>query len=188
MRFSLAATDADQTFVFFSILQIIPIMSEIIDTPLFSTVLRPHRSLSLSGFRLVMVLVAGASAVAAIPFIVMGFWPVAGFYGLDVALLYFAFRVNFKLQNQSEEIIISPFDLALRKVSENGKAQEWHFNPVWTRLVTEDHPEFGVMKLALASRNELVPLGQFLPPEDRSRLIRSVSAALSEAKRGPIHS
>ena len=163
-------------------------MSEIVDTPLFSTVLRPHRSLSLSGFRLVMALVACASAVAAIPFVVMGFWPVAGFYGLDVALLFFAFRANFKVQNQSEEIIISPFDLLLRKTSETGDAREWHFNPLWTRLVTEDHPEFGVMKLALASRNETVPLGQFLPPEDRGRLIRAVSAALSEAKRGPVFS
>lgn len=156
------------------------------DTPLFSTVLRPHRSLSLSGFRLVMALVACASAVAAIPFIVLGFWPVAGFYGLDVALLYFAFRANFKVQNQSEELIIRPFDLLLRKVSENGDQQEWHFNPVWTRLVSESHPEFGVMKLALASRNETVPLGQFLPPEDRGRLIRAVSAALNEARRGPV--
>ena len=118
----------------------------------------------------------------------MGFWPVAGFYGLDVALLFFAFRANYRVQRQSEEIIICPFDLLLRKTSETGDAREWHFNPVWTRLVTEDHPEFGVMKLALASRNEMVPLGQFLPPEDRSRLIRSVSAALSEARRGPIHS
>lgn len=163
-------------------------MSDMIDPPLFATVLRPHRSLSLSGFRLVMALVACASAVAAIPFIVMGFWPVAGFYGIDVALLYFAFRANFKVQLQSEEIIISPFDLLLRKTSETGEAREWHFNPVWTRLVTEDHPEFGVMKLALASRNETVPLGQFLPPEDRGRLIRAISGALSEAKRGPVFS
>ena len=163
-------------------------MSETFDPPLFSTILRPHRSLSLSGFKLVMVLVALASAIASIPFVVMGFWPVAGFYGLDVALLYFAFRANFKLQKQTEEIIISPFDLVLRKTSENGQAKEWHFNPVWTRLVSEEHEEFGVMKLALASRNETVPLGQFLAPEDRGRLIRAVSAALIEAKRGPRHS
>ena len=158
------------------------------NTPLFTAVLRPHRSLSLSGYRLVMALVACASAFASIPFIVMGFWPVAGFYGLDVALLFFAFRANFEMQKQSEEIIISPFDLVLRKISEKGEEQEWHFNPLWTRLVTEDHPEFGVMKLALASRNQTVPLGQFLPPEDRGRLIRSVAAALSEARRGPIFS
>lgn len=163
-------------------------MTGMTDAPLFSTVLRPHRSLSLSGFRLVMVLVACASAIASIPFIVLGFWPVAGFYGLDVALLFFAFRSNYRLQRQSEEIIISPFDLFLRKISESGEAREWHFNPVWTRLVSESHPEFGVMKLALASRNETVPLGQFLPPEDRGRLIRAMSAALSEAKRGPVHS
>ena len=165
-----------------------PVVAELIDTPLFSAVLRPHRSLSLSGMKLVMALVAVASAIASIPFLILGFWPVAGFYGIDFALLYFALRSNFNEQKRSEEITISPLDLFLRKTSESGVSQEWHFNPVWTRLETETHPEFGVMKLALASRNETVSLGQFLPPEDRGHLIRAVSAALSEAKRGPVHS
>lgn len=138
--------------------------------------------------KLVMVLVAAASAIASIPFLVLGFWPVAGFYGIDFALLYFALRSNFNEQKRSEEIIISPLDLVLRKTSETGQSQEWHFNPVWTRLEAETHPEFGVVKLALASRNETVSLGQFLPPEDRSRLIREMSVALSAAKRGLVQS
>jgi len=62
--------------------------------PVFSAVLHPHRSLSLRGARLVVVLVALASAVASIPFVVLGFWPVAGFYGIDVLILWLALRAS----------------------------------------------------------------------------------------------
>ena len=64
--------------------------------PLFSAVLRPHRSLSPKRISTMIGLVALAGFFAAIPFIVMGFWPVAGFYGLDIALLYWAFRHNMR--------------------------------------------------------------------------------------------
>jgi uncharacterized membrane protein len=163
-------------------------MLDVADTPLYQTVLRPHRSLKIGGFKLVMALVAGASAFASIPFIVLGFWPVAGFYGLDVLLLYFAFRSNFKAARGFEELVISPFEVLLRKVSASGEAREWRFNPVWTRLLTDEHDEFGIMRLAFVSRGHQVALGHFLGPDEKATLLRNVSRALNEAKRGPIFS
>ena len=158
------------------------------DAPLFSTVLRPHRSLQLRGFRLVMALVAGASIIASIPFIVLGFWPVAGFYGLDVALLYFAFRANFNAARHFEELSVSPFELLLRKVTDKGVAREWRLNPLWTRLEMEEHEEFGVLRLALVSRGQTIAIGHFLPPDEKSQLHRALALALGAARRGPVYS
>ena len=163
-------------------------MMDATDTPLFQTVLRPHRSLKLGGFRLVMALVAGASAFASVPFILLGFWPVAGFYGLDVLLLYFAFRASFRAARDYEEVIIGSFEVLLRKISHTGEAREWRFNPVWTRLVMDEHEEFGITRLALVSRGHQVAVGHFLGPDDKAELVRSLSRALGEAKRGPIYS
>jgi len=161
---------------------------DVIDGPLFQTVLRPHRSLKIGGFRLVIALVACASAIASLPFVLLGFWPVAGFYGLDVLLLFFAFRANFEAARHFEELSVSPFELLLRKVSPKGEALEWRFNPVWTRLVAEEHEEFGVTRLALVSRGQSVAVGHFLGPEDKASLVRALSRALGEAKRGPYYS
>ncbi len=161
---------------------------DVIDGPLFQTVLRPHRSLKIGGFRLVIALVACASAIASLPFVLLGFWPVAGFYGLDVLLLFFAFRANFEAARHFEELSVSPFELLLRKVSPKGEALEWRFNPVWTRLVAEEHEEFGVTRLALVSRGQSVAVGHFLGPEDKASLVRALSRALGEAKRGPSYS
>jgi uncharacterized membrane protein len=163
-------------------------MTDAIDTPLFQTILRPHRSLQLGGFRLVMALVAGASAIASLPFVLLGFWPVAGFYGLDLLLLYFAFKSNFKAAQHFEEVRISPFELLLRKVSPEGHAREWRFNPAWTRLVAEEHEEFGITRLALVSRGQSIAVGHFLGADDKATLLKGLSRALGEAKRGPFYS
>lgn len=66
------------------------------EQPVFSAVIRPHRSLSLRGFRILMVLVCLVSVAASLPFLIMGFWPVAGFFGLDFLGLYIAFRVSYR--------------------------------------------------------------------------------------------
>ena len=42
------------------------------EQPVFSAVIRPHRSLSLRGFRILMVLVCLISVVASLPFVIMG--------------------------------------------------------------------------------------------------------------------
>ena len=162
-------------------------MADSLEIPLFETVLRPHRSLKIGGFRLVMALVAGASAFASLPFILLGFWPVAGFYGLDVVLLYFAFRANFRAAWGHEEVIVGPFEILLRKISHTGEAREWRFNPIWTRLVLEEHEEFGCTRLILASRGQQVSVGHFLGPDDKAHLGRHLSRAIGEAKRGPIY-
>ena len=150
--------------------------------------LRPHRSLQLGGFRLVMVLVAVASFIASIPFIMLGFWPVAGFYGLDVVLLYLALRTSFNAARSVEHLNISPFNVLLRKVDPMGEVREWHFNPLWTRLTRDVHDEFGVQRVALVSRGEVVAIGQFLSPDEKDVLWRRLSAALTQAKRGPDYS
>src|SRR5262245_10969759 len=62
------------------------------EATLFSAVITPHRSLSRSGFLLVMLLIGGVSFVGGIVFYAIGAWPIVGFLGLDVLLLYWAFR------------------------------------------------------------------------------------------------
>ena len=63
---------------------------------LFSALLTPHRSLNRTGFLVLMAFVSVVSFVAGIAFLVMGAWPVFGFFGLDVLVIYWAFRINFR--------------------------------------------------------------------------------------------
>ena len=154
------------------------------DRPLFTTRLRPHRSLSRSNFRLLITMFAGANLFTSIPFIVSGAWPVAGFMGLDVAILYMAFRANFRAARAYEDICVTPIELHLAKMSARGRLAEWRFHPSWVRLTRDEHEEYGTQRVALVSRGISVEVAGFLGPGAKADLAASLSAALAEARRG----
>jgi uncharacterized membrane protein len=152
---------------------------------LFSATIAPHRSLSRTGFVLVMALIGGISFVGGIVFFIIGAWPVVGFLGLDVLLVYWAFRANYRAARAYEQVTITPSELCLRKVSHRGRAAEWTLNPLWTRLERETHAEFGLLRLFLVSRGWRLLVAGFLGPREKETFAKSLSAALAEAKRGP---
>src|SRR4051794_39322235 len=93
---------------------------------LFSALLTPHRSLSSVGFFVVMGLVAGVSFIGGVVFFLIGAWPVIGFFGLDVALVYWAFRANYLAAAAYEEVTVTPSELRGRQVSQRGaSAERW---------------------------------------------------------------
>src|SRR5690242_1536100 len=102
--------------------------------PIFSAVITPHRSLPQIGFVILMALVGLISFSAGIVFWLMGAWPVFGFFGLDVLLLYWAFRINYRRAQSYEEVTVTPVSLRVRKVSPRGQVREWLLNPLWVTL------------------------------------------------------
>lgn len=152
----------------------------------FRALITPHRSLGANGFRLVMALVLVCSVVASLPFVLLGAWPVAGFFGLDVLGLYLAFRLSFTRASAFEEIVVTGGSLILRKVSHTGAQVEWRFNPLWTTLIRENDTEFGLLRLSLASRGEVAPVGEALSAAERESLAAALSAALGAARRGEL--
>ena len=62
-----------------------------------------------------------------------------GFFGLDVLLIYWAFRVNYRPAAAYEQVTVTPSELKVRKVSHRGRAREWTLNPLWVRLDREMH-------------------------------------------------
>ena len=154
------------------------------EQPVFSAVIRPHRSLSLRGFRILMVLVCLVSCAASLPFVIMGFWPVAGFFGLDFLGLYIAFRVSYRRGEAFELLELTPIRLVFRKVSPRGDVQDWQFNPLWTRLDREVDDEYGMQHLSLTSRNEHVEIARDLSPPERETLAEAFGRALADVKRG----
>jgi uncharacterized membrane protein len=152
---------------------------------LFSAVLTPHRSLSATGFLLLMVLIGGLSFAAGVTFLLMGAWPVLGFFGLDVLLIYLAFRMNYRAATAFEQVWVTPSELKVRKVTHRGEVSEWILNPLWVRLDREEHEEFGIQRLFLVSRGRRLPIATFLGPEEKASFASALAAAIGEAKRGP---
>src|SRR6478736_8718654 len=119
---------------------------------IFSARLTPHRSLNRTGFLAVMLFLSAVSFVTGLVFLMMGAWPVFGFFGLDVLVIWWAFKVNFRTARASEEIVVTPSELRVRRVSHRGHVAEWVLNPLWVKLDLEADEEFGIEHLYLVSR------------------------------------
>ena len=157
---------------------------EIDDPELFTRRLTPHRSLSKRGVTIVLACVGGVSFCASLPFYLMGAWPVAGFFGLDVFLLYLAFRASMRSARAYEEIVVTHVELLFKQVSAKGLARIRRFNPSWVQVATESHAEFGVQRVSIVQGREEVEVGRFLGAEEKEAFASAFKGALAEAKRG----
>ena len=145
----------------------------------------PHRSLGRVGFLLLMAIFGAVSFVAGMVFLMDGAWPVFGFFGLDVALLYWAFKLNYRHAAAYEEVKVTPAALTVRKVSHRGTAREWVLNPLWVKLDTVVHEEFGIERLFLVSRGKQLAIASFLGPDEKASFAKALGHALSEAQARP---
>jgi uncharacterized membrane protein len=155
------------------------------EAPILDVRLSPHRSLQPRAFRRLMAFAFVASALFSLPFYLMGAWPVVGFMGLDVLLLYLAFRANFRAARLYEHLRLTSLELLFARVSARGARREWRFNPSWVRLERIEHEEFGTQRLALVSRGRSLEVGGFLGPGEKAEFATRFSRALALARRGP---
>jgi len=144
---------------------------------LFYAEMRPHRSLSPVGFWLLMGAIGGVSFTIGILFLLAGAWPVFGFFGLDVLLIYVFFRLNYRDARAFETLMLTETGLVLRKVSAGGKAWSARFEPHWLRVDMANPPRHE-SQLTLSSHGKTVEIGAFLTPGEKSDLAREIRGAL----------
>ncbi len=145
-------------------------------------VLHPHRSLSPRGFLILMTVVSTVSFIAGMAFLLMGAWPVFGFFGLDVLLIYIAFKLNFRAGRLYETIDVTPAKLVLTRVHPAGRRDTFEFNSYWARVrLREDLPGGGTA-LSLAAQGKEERLGLFLTDDERRDLADALTEALLRAR------
>jgi uncharacterized membrane protein len=148
------------------------------ETVHFSTLLRPHRSLSPVGFKWLIRAVLLANLLVALPMYWLGAWPIAGFCGLDVALLWWLFDRNYFDARRRETLTLTDRELVLERVSPEGEREEHRLEAYWLKVYVDER------RLVLTSRRNRVVVGRFLAPDDRTRVANELQAALA-ALRSP---
>ncbi len=67
----------------------------------------------------------------------MGAWPIVGFLGLDIALIWWAMRSSQRDGKRYEEVTLWPDQLELKQVDGTGKETLSRFNPYFVKLVVD---------------------------------------------------
>lgn len=154
------------------------------EAPVFDALLTPYRSLGPRGFLLVMGLIGTISFVAGLAFFLAGAWPVVGFMGLDVLLVWMAFRLNYRSARQFERLHLTRESLRVERVTHHGERRLWSFEPAWLRVEIDDPPEPD-SPLTLASGRRRLSIGSFLSAEERLELAEALRAALAKTREAP---
>ena len=144
----------------------------------YQAVLRPYRSLPPKGFTVLMLALAAVSFGVSLFFVLHGAWPVSPFFGVDILLVWLAFRLSYRQARQSEELKLTEESLTVDRISIYGERRRWQFQPFWLRVRFEEEDEH-TNRLVLASHGRTLVVGSFLGPEERRRVARGLTEALA---------
>ena len=149
----------------------------------FDIVLYPNRSLGRTGFAVLMAAIVLVSAAIGAGFMLVGAWPVTGFLGLDVVLLFLAFRWHDRQTRRAEFVRLDRDDLSVRRLEPDGSSRSWHFEPYWLRVAIEAGGRHD-RRLVLRSHGRQLEIGAFLTADEREELARALEVALREHRAG----
>ena len=136
----------------------------------------PHRSLSKEGFRLLMLLVIFLCMTGGIIFWQMGAWPVFGFFGLDILLIFIAFKINYRSGRVNEKFTIKEKKFVISRNFPSGKTQIWNLNPYWAKaeLIKNNNES----RLLISSKEKKVSVGSFLNSLAKIKLHQKINYTL----------
>jgi len=151
------------------------------DPIVFRAVLQPHRSLSPYGFRILMTGMAALSLIVGTIFYLSGAWPIVGFLGLDMLLIYGAFKANYRSGQLYETVELTRERLTVRRVDPRRRVRTWTFQPYWLRVSMDDPPRHH-SHVTLSSHGKSLVVGSFLAPEERLDFANALRTALRRAR------
>jgi uncharacterized membrane protein len=153
---------------------------------LFQAHLKPHRSLSRRAFRRVMIGVTLFSLTVSAVTFYAGAWPVFGFMGLDIALVYFALRISYRRGLVTETLELDEHALTVERTDPRGDSRRWQLQPAWLKVELAE-PILPQTPVMLRSHGQSLPIGVFLHPKQRREIARDLRNALARWRRpGPL--
>lgn len=147
---------------------------------LFDAVLYPSRSLGRQGFMWLMVVLLGCSLAVGGLFWSRGAWPVMGFYGLEIVIVWLAFRANYIAGRDYETIRLTSNELIVEDHSRRQGQKRWVFNPARVRVEIKNDPEHE-SALTITAYGRGVAAGMFLSPQERQDVAKALRDALYAA-------
>jgi len=140
----------------------------------FSLVARRNNSLGAGGRLGVFAFIFVVSVGIATAFAVLGAWPILPFAGLEMLVLYLAFRYVDRHAADYERIAIDGDRVEVESF-EGGRRRHHEFNRRWARLVVVGEGD----RVALRSHGRELEIGRFVGAERRLEIARELGRRMA---------
>ncbi len=144
--------------------------------------LAPNRSLPNPAFTVLMLTLAAVSFFSGILFVSMGAWPVMPFFGLDVLLVWLAFRVSYRDGRMREYVRVDARDIEVTRQHPTGHVRRYRLPTGWSMLRHSNAGKHDA-QVAIGSHGRWLVLGTFLSPKERDEFAAALGAAIDVARR-----
>ena len=144
----------------------------------FSLVARRNNSLSPAGRLLAFAFIFVVSVGIAAAFAALGAWLVLPFAGLEMLVLYLAFRYVDRHAADYERLAIEG-DKVRVEFSDVGRVRSHEFNRCWAQVVVSGDGS----RLALRSHGRALEIGRFMNDEQKLELARELRRQLRAGHR-----
>ncbi len=147
----------------------------------------PHRSLTKKGFIIVMVALASLAFCIGLGFFLLGAWPVIGFLGLEILIVWGAFKLNYRAAKRRQTLQADSHTLQITDFFPNGKRQDQEIPTGWIKvsLTPSQSPDVSArnrQKVIVSSHGKHVAVGDFLHPAETPDLARRVQSMVDRAQ------
>lgn len=150
--------------------------SEVAHATEFERVARRNNSLSSTGRFLVFAFIFVVSIGIAAAFAVMGAWLILPFAGIEMLVLYLAFRYMDRHAADYERIAVDG-DRVTVELFEAGRTRSQEFHRYWARLAVSPDGS----RLVLRSHGRELEIGRYMNDEQRLDLARALERRLRGA-------
>lgn len=132
-----------------------------------------NRSLSPGGFKVLFTAVVVVNVAFAVFLFVLGAWPAPIFLGIDVLLVWLAFRASFRAAERAERVQVSAEEV---RVMHEGRTV-WRSPTAFTRVAVEEEER---VRLLLSGRAFTV--ARSLSPGERGQFAVALQTAIRAAR------
>ena len=131
-----------------------------------------------------MLAIGGCGVMIGTVFFLAGAWPVAGFCGLEIALVYTAFRLNFRDGRRAEELRLTRAGLDITRIPPRGERRVERLEPAWLTVEMDDPPRHD-SRLMVRHHARKLEIGGFLLPHEKLEVAEALRAALARHHAAP---
>lgn len=140
--------------------------------------LKPNRSGTLRGIHIIFGFLLFVFVPTGLIFMALGAWPVFGFMGAELALLYGLLRLNQRTTSAFERLSLTDTAFTVERIDPWGRRQSWQFQPQWLRVELEKPSDY-MAHLWLSSGGQRLALGRFLTVQEKSDVADHLKSALA---------
>ena len=152
----------------------------------------PYRSLSPKGFGIVMLAIGSLAFIIGFGFFLAGAWPVIGFLGLELLIVWGAFKLNYRAARRHETVITEADGIIIQRKDPDGKVNVERLSSAWLRvkITPPEAPTTAQryrQRVILTSHGKSTEIGSFLHPVEKKYLASELSSMIGRARERQLH-